>query len=249
VRAGEEGPDAEAWRTREDVGALIVEGNAALASLDPAQLDFRQMAIEEVHFLADPGRVQRYIQRVSEHTNGGRQLTPQEARQELNRSAAAYLGSDWAELYGTNALATEFLLEEAAASGLVFRDASGAERGLFTLVGDEYTDPKNNLNALFGAYGDDQAVLVYLRDVARLQDASSARADHRAGRSAGAEAAGKATLGDDAALIAQGIVSYPGYVLDSARSDTIGPIDDLRMAEYYDALLKPEERGQVFHLA
>jgi hypothetical protein len=86
VRAGE-GPDAEAWRAREDVGALIAAGNAGLASRDPAQLDFRQLHLSEVK--AIEGLSYAYARSYG--------IERDQARRELVQQALFMVDATWAE--------------------------------------------------------------------------------------------------------------------------------------------------------
>ncbi|SDY98829.1 hypothetical protein SAMN04515617_1446, partial [Collimonas sp. OK242] len=223
------------------LGAAI-GGAAGAASGLNVDANNRQLHPDEVKFLHDKDRINRYIQYVADQT--GRVLSFDEAGRELDRSGAAMDDAHWTALNGRNGIAEKFIVQEAKVSGQFYLDSDGTKHDFFKATKQEYLNETINLRPLFSAYGDNTDVRKYLAnnfDESRLNNWATR---YRSGQEAGLKDAGMASLLDDAKALGKGLLNLPSFAWATVTNGDTGIYKTQQMEAYYASLLKLQGRAE-----
>jgi hypothetical protein len=196
---------------------------------------------KEVRFLRDKERVKRYAEYMSE--KAGRTLSLEDAGRDLDRYGAAMDDSQWSQINGRDANTEAFIKAEAESAKLSYVDNNGDRHLGFSVTREEYSNEFINLKALFDDYKPGNDIAKYLNSNFNQADQVNSQQRFRDGQQAGYKAAGdEANIASDAWGVVKGVVQLPGHVIDSIKSDEVGPIDSQRMQSKYQALLKIQGR-------
>ena len=124
------------WINQQDNLATLQSNSQVFGVMDPADLEFRQMKFEEILFALDPHRIVNFSL-----ANG---ISPEQARTELIRTAAAALDNGWASVLnennGNTPRAKDFLRQELINAG---------ETGLFQVTALEFNNERDGLKELY----------------------------------------------------------------------------------------------------
>ena len=201
----------------------------------------RQLHPKEVRFLRDKERVKRYAEYMSE--KAGKTLSLEDAGRDLDRYGAAMADSKWSQINGRDANTEAFIKAEAENAKLSYLDNNGDRHLGFSVTREEYSNEFINLKALFDEYKPSNDVAKFLNSNLNQADQVNSQQRFREGQQAGYKAAGEeANIASDAWGVVKGVVQLPGHVIDSIKSDEVGPIDSQRMQSKYQALLKIQGR-------
>jgi DNA/RNA non-specific endonuclease len=199
----------------------------------------RQLHSDEVRFLQKKETIDSYISYMASH---GIQLSEDDARRDLNRYSASSQDAHWAELNGSDALTTAFLQQVSV--GRTYRDSEDNEHAFFQSSDREYKDETINLNSLYGKRFN-KDIEAYLNDNKSIYSKSNAetQAWYFAGQQQGyADSDKHVSFIGDVGDFAKGALHTVASIALSGYSDRIGPIDELRLKEYYGMLLKDQGR-------
>jgi hypothetical protein len=251
--------------------ALGRDGVTAARAAQNAAQNNKQMHPDEVKFLSDKDRVQRYIDYMA---GKGVVLTESEAQIRLDQYGAAMLDKDWTGIYGRDATTETFIRQEALDANVYYRDNQGNLHQMFAATEQEYLNASINLRPLLDAFYLDEAsgkrnfdpredgfrlfdtsldgsgpITNYLRNIALLVDGNpvATRLDfveqYRDGQKEGYSDSDSAGLLTDLKVIGNSLLGIPGYVKDALLSDEIGMYDDGVMKLYFQNLLELQHRG------
>jgi hypothetical protein len=208
----------------------------------------RQLHPEEIKFLHDKDRVDRFIAYYKE--KAGVTLSSKEALAYLDNYGSALVDRDWAAIYvGNDAdskkafeITSTFILKESPA----YIDGNGNVHTLFAVSIDAYNDPTINLKVLFDTLGDKNSP--YFEDVYQWAKSSEhlmlSEADWHSqryeGYLAGQKAFDEMKSGD---YFAESWLKALKSIPDIFASDEVGPFDSARMSSYYQGLLMLQGRA------
>jgi len=223
------------------LGAAI-GGAAGAASGLNVDANNRQLHPDEIKFLHDKDRVNRYIQYVADQT--GRVLSFDEAGRELDRSGAAMDDAHWTALNGRNSIAEKFIVQEAKVSGQFYLDSDGTKHDFFKATKQEYLNETINLRPLFSAYGDNTDVRKYLANNFDESRLSNWATRYRSGQEVGSKDAGMASLLDDVKTLGKGLWNLPSSAWATVTNGDTGIYKTQQMEAYYASLLKLQGRAE-----
>ncbi|WP_394213387.1 hypothetical protein [Psychrobacter piscatorii] len=196
----------------------------------------RQLHINEIRFLNNSERVKRFQKYILEKE--GKSISKEEAQKRLNRSGAALVDNNWNKIYGGDGNALSFIASEAQKSGMKITSTDGKTTQIFHVDKSAFNNETINLRQAIQSYANPQTQQ-FIKDLQVKVNKGTAIKEYKAGQSLGYQDAGKdANPVKDTGIILSGLLDTFGFLIESTKSDQVGPIDSQRMKEYHNKLLQ-----------
>ena len=224
--------------------SLTLLGAGAAAGLDTSSTvtatnvdaNNRQLHINEILFLNNKERVKRFQKYVLEKE--GKSISKEEAQKRLNRSGAALVDNNWNKIYGGDGNALSFIASEAQKSGIKITSTDGKTTQIFHVDKSAFNNETINLRQAIQSYANPQTQQ-FIKDLQVKVNKDTAIKEYKAGQNLGYQDAGKdASPVKDTGIILSGLLDTFGFLIESTKSDQVGPIDSQRMKEYHNKLLQ-----------
>ncbi|MDE4456043.1 two-partner secretion domain-containing protein [Psychrobacter sp. DAB_AL62B] len=224
--------------------SLTLLGAGAAAGLDTSSTvtatnvdaNNRQLHINEILFLNNKERVKRFQKYVLEKE--GKSISKEDAQKRLNRSGAALVDNNWNKIYGGDGNALSFIASEAQKSGIKITSTDGKTTQIFHVDKSAFNNETINLRQAIQSYANPQTQQ-FIEDLQVKVNKDTAIKEYKAGQNLGYQDAGKdASPVKDTGIILSGLLDTFGFLIESTKSDQVGPIDSQRMKEYHNKLLQ-----------